>query len=370
MLMHIRNQIRPRLRYAPAALLLLLGLSMGTGQAIAETAPEQAGPVVSERSGPAAGEPGYGVTFNQNLIDRLQGAPAFDIDDTMAAFAHVFAALPDTVTVYPTENYFYFEFTWGGIGFAGNLRLDVADRDDGVLHFAYFSRNEPWNTELVSRYKPLTAADEVIVAKAGDLLYDVSYQGRTVRFALNDLSDVVPPDGVIAAGDRYLGPVFDESGLQFYLLFNAKRKDFLFVLNEQGVVDDLLLPFHPDHPALQVGSRTGFAFYEDRFAPRKILVGVYAGNVDLNTYFDGPFDQLPDNFIAGEELREAILAKHPDLDGLIDRLGAFRTQEGRFLVNPYVNYGYPGELERFLRCGDQALGRKKFYACLAPEISP
>lgn len=315
---------------------------------------------------PGPGEPGYGVTFNQEMIDRLQGAPAFDIDDAMATFAHVFAALPDEATVYPTENYYYFGFTWSGIEFAGNLRLDVADRDDGVLHFAYFAKNEPWNVELLTSYRPLTAADGVSVEKRGGLEYAVTFAGRTVVFHLNDRADVVPPEGVLAEGDRYIGPTFDESGIPFYVLFNEDRKRFLFVLDEREPLNDLLLPYHGDHPALTVGARTGFAFYEDRFAPRRILVGVHAGNVRANNPYDGPFDQLPDNFIEGDALRDAILAMHPDLDGEIDRLGGFRSQDGRFLVNPYVNYEYVGELEGFLRCGDAALDREKFHDCLMP----
>jgi hypothetical protein len=55
-----------------------------------------------------------------------------------------------------------------------------------------------------------------------------------------------------------------------------------------------------------MGKRTGFAFYQDGLRHRKILVGVYEANYRLNTYFDGPFDQLPDNFIEGETLRKAI----------------------------------------------------------------
>lgn len=315
---------------------------------------------------PQPGEPGYGVTFNQQIIDRLNGAPDFDIDDPIAAFRHVFAAVPVEATVYPTENYYYFTFVWSGIEFAGNMRLDVADREDGVLHFAYFSKNEPWNVEILTNYRPLTERDGVTVDRVDDLEYDVTFEGKTVRFKLNDLTGVAPPDGIVAEGDTYLGPTFDESGLPFFLLFNAERKDFMFVLNETGVLNDVLLPYHQDHPALTVGARTGFAFYEDRFAPRKILVGVYGGNVGMNNYFDGPFDQLPDNFIPGEELRQAITSKYPELDGQIDRLGAFRTQEGRFLVNPYMNYDYPAALEQFLRCGDAALDREKFYACIAP----
>jgi len=317
-------------------------------------------------AGPAPGEPGYGVTFNQQMIDRVQGSPDIDIDDPMAVFAHVFAALPDDVTVYPSENYYYFTFFWSGMEFAGNVRLDVSDRDDGVLHFAYFSKNEPWNVEILSNYRPLTKKDQVKVKKLDDLLYAVTFGEKTVRFQLHDLSDQKAPEGVVAEGDTLLGATFDESGIPFFLVYNEPRKAFLFILNENELLNDILLPYHDDHPALTVGSRTGFAFYEDRFSPRKILVGVYDGNVRDNNYFDGPFDQLPDNFIPGDELRDAIVSKHPELDGEIDRLGAFRSQEGRFLVNPYVNYQYPGELEMFLRCGDAALDEDRFYACLTP----
>ena len=317
---------------------------------------------------PKPGEPGYGVQFNQQMIDRLKDAPNFNIDDPMAAFAHVFAALPEEVFVYPTENYYYFTFEWSGIDFAGNMRLDASDRDDGVLHFAYFNKSTPWNVEILSNYRPLTEKEGVKVEKLGDLEYAVTYEDKTVRFHLNDLRDVEAPEGVVAEGDTLLGATYDESGIPFFLVFNEPRKEFLFILNENDPLNDVLLPYNDDHPALTIGTRTGFAFYEDRFAPapRKILVGVYAGNVDGNNYFDGPFDQLPDNFIPGEELRDAITTKYPELKGEIGRLGAFRSQEGRFLINPYVNYQYTGELERFLRCGDVALDEAKFYECLAP----
>ncbi|WP_163364710.1 hypothetical protein, partial [Escherichia coli] len=79
-----------------------------------------------------------------------------------------------------------------------------------------------------------------------------------------------------------------------------------------------------------VGQRTGFAFYRD--GDRKILIGVNERNSRLNTYFDGPFDQLPENFIEGETLREAIVAAAPEIKGKIDRLGTFSDGSGRFLI--------------------------------------
>ena len=53
-----------------------------------------------------------------------------------------------------------------------------------------------------------------------------------------------------------------------------------------------------------------------------------------NNYFDGPFDQLPDNFIEGETLRDAILAVRPQLKGEIDRFGGAPDGSIRFMIGP------------------------------------
>lgn len=324
-----------------------------------------AGPAAA--GAPAPGEPGYGVRFNQHQIEEIAGAPEVDVDDVIATFRHVFAALPDKARVYPTENYYYFTFFHGGVEYAGNLRLDAADRDDGVLHFAYYPQNTPWGDATETRYRALSRADGVEVAKAGELRYAVTFEGRTVPFKLHDLADVEPPADAVRGDERYLGPVFDESGIAFYLLFDEARNAFLFVLSEREEPHDEFVRLHRDHPALEIGRRTGFAVYRDRFAPRRILVGVYFENVALNNYLDGPFDQLPDNFIEGDALMEAIIAQQPELEGEIDRFGVFRAHPGRFLVNPYLNYRNVGELERLLRCADPVLDEARFYACITPE---
>ena len=97
-----------------------------------------------------------------------------------------------------------------------------------------------------------------------------------------------------------------------------------------------------------IGKRTGFAFYRD--GERKILVGVHERNSRLNTALDGPFDQLPENFIEGEALREAIVAADPGAKGKIDRLGNFIDGSGRYLIHPYLLYRAPGDLAVFHRC--------------------
>ena len=97
-----------------------------------------------------------------------------------------------------------------------------------------------------------------------------------------------------------------------------------------------------------VGKRTGFAFYND--TSRRIMVGVDERNSHLNSYFDGPFDQLPDNFIEGEALRNAILAATPEVKGKIDRFGYFQDGSGRFLIHPYLIYRTESDLSIFHRC--------------------
>src|SRR5262249_24411332 len=147
-------------------------------------------------------------------------------------------------------------------------------------------------------------------------------------FELNDLSGVKPPDGFLTPDERYIGPVFDESGIRFFLVYNGKLKLFHYLLDETVRVGDHFFQANaPDK--IVIGKRTGFAFYRDRHRDRKILIGVFEGNSRVNNYFDGPFDQLPDNFIEGEALRSAILEVEPGLAGRIDRFGGLPNGQDR-----------------------------------------
>lgn len=309
-----------------------------------------------------------GVSLNQTYLESVLDSRNMDIGNIMDVFQHVFSSLPDEVTVYPTENYFYFQFGYRGLLYAGNMRLDVGDRDEGVVHFAYFNLFEDWNAELMTEYRPLNANDGVVIEKLEDLKYQISFRGRRVEFNLNDLRNVQPPANALAEGEAYLGPVFDESGIQFYLVFNEEEKYITFVLNENGPPPDRLIPYNEAKPDILLGMRTGFAFFQDPYRNRKILIGVYQGNVQNNNYFDGPFDQLPDNFIEGNELQNALLTLYPGLEGEIDRLGNFAGQQGRVLVNPYINYNYLTELDVFLDCRGAADNETALIQCILPQI--
>ena len=289
------------------------------------------------------------VHTNEAYLDEVRNQPGFKIDDKLAVFRMVLDSLPATVTVYPTENYYYFWFHHNGIKYAGNLRFDAEDRDAGLVHFNYFKDFTPWQRDEADFSALLGAKDDVKVSKAGKLSYDVSSGGKTVRFELNDLSGVKPPAGAIGPGETYIGPVFDESGVGFFLVFHEELKTFMFILDESPpVAEQYNVPVLSDR--LSIGIRSGFAFYEDRYSKRKILVGVNQLNTSVNNYFDGPFDQLPDNFIEGDALKRAILAASPEMEGQIDRFGNSPDNQTRYLIAPYLQYEDESELGVIAQC--------------------
>jgi hypothetical protein len=285
---------------------------------------------------------------DEAYIEDVQSSAAFPLDDPHAAFSAIFARLPDRVKVLPTENYYYFSFFQRGVRYGGNFRLAASDRDAGKLHFAYFEDFAEWRPRPPVAHIVLDAADGVLVERAAPLLYRVIYQEKRVLFALNDLSQVQPPADAIAPQEKYIGPVFDESAVPFFLLFDTRAKQFRFVLDDSTPADELMPLARSDR--ILIGKRTGFAFYRDHHRDRKILIGVVDANVKANNYLDGPFDQLPDNFIAGDALRDSIIAMEPKLAGRIDRFGSFLNGAGRYLIAPYRRYHLPAELRVVDRC--------------------
>ena len=119
------------------------------------------------------------------------------------------------------------------------------------------------------------------------------YEG--IKFNLHKLSQEPPQLFTLSADEVFVERTFDESGFQFFLLFNQRKNYFLWVLNEEEMVPDILEPQAED---LLVGKRSGFAFWIDKaHGDRKIFVAVRGYSATRNDYYDGPFDQLADNHV-------------------------------------------------------------------------
>lgn len=310
----------------------------------------------------AIAEPARTVT-HEDYVEQVNRAPTFDVMDKRAVFAVVFNNLADRVKVYPTENYYYFKFLDRGAQFTGNIRLETATRDQGKLHFSYSMEFTPWLPDARMFHDLLDRSDGVAVERVDLLTYRVTFGGKNVIFALNDLSKVKPPAGMLTSNERLIGPILDDSAVRFFLVYNSALKQFLFLLDELEPASDVLAASGAAERIL-IGRRTGFAYYKDHLRDRKILIGVYGINVDVNNALDGPFDQLPDNFIEGEGLRSAILEVEPKLTGKIDRLGNSFDGESRYLIAPYLEYIAPSELLAYDRCARRRqLDQKSYYRC-------
>ena len=303
------------------------------------------------------------IHTNEAYVDEVRTEPGFDIAKIDEVFAYVFGQLPAEVKVYPTENYYYFKFVHGGVPYAGNFRLDVADRDKGIIHFAYFSENNSFDQQPISEHLAYTAELGAAVKKTGDLDYAVTARGKTVVFHLNDLRGVKPAPEMVAAGEDFIGPVFDESGVPMFMMWNQDLEMFLYVLDETKPAETYL--DSQVSSQIKLGLRSGFAWYRDRYLERWILVGVPAAQTEFNTYFDGPFDQLPDNFVEGEKLRDAFLTLSPEVKGQIDRWGNSEDLTGRMLADPYMLYSDESELSQFDQCTAAAVDPDTYYPCFA-----
>jgi hypothetical protein len=307
---------------------------------------------------------------HQSYIEDVLRPATLDVKDPLTVFAFVLNSLPDRVKVYPTENYYYFTFELNGAPYAGNIRLDASDRDQGKVQFGYYEQTTGWRDETPTWFEVFDQSKGVKLEKLERFLYRLSYGGKSVVFELNDLSKVVPPASALAPGEKFIGPIFDDSGIRFFLIYNPAIKNFLFILDETIKVADEFFA-SPRSDRIVTGKRSSFIFYRDDRLDRKILVGVYEENVRINNYFDGPFDQLPDNFIEGETLRNAILEIDPKLKGKIDRFGGTPDGEIRYLISPYKLYKTIDELYPVAKCANRRhASRAAYYRCFILDHTP
>ena len=300
---------------------------------------------------PATTGDGNYVLFNQNWVEGLltEGLNLTDVD---AVFATVFAALPDEVTVYPSENYYYFIIHVDGRQVWGNIRLPAGRRENGVLSFGYFEFIEfPGTTGAsISGSKFFTDADGVIVTELDRFSYNVRFRGKDVQFNFHLLDQTKPGSLVLDADETFIQRTFDESGYQFSLIFNERGNYFTWVLNEDETIRDILEPIGETENLL-FGRRSGFAFWIDvEHGDRKVLAGVRRLNLQRNDYYDGPFDQLADNYADETGVMAYMIRAFPTLEGRIDKYGYYTDTERplRVAISAYFVYSAQSEMIAFV----------------------
>jgi hypothetical protein len=127
----------------------------------------------------AHAQEGPPLETNQSYVEGVQRSMTsdfkLDTKDEMAVFGFVMSKLPERVKVFPTENYYYFGFYLNGIRYAGNIRLDASNRDEGKADFGYFEDTSQWYDDAPVQHIVLDAAHGVTIEKVEDLVYRVTY---------------------------------------------------------------------------------------------------------------------------------------------------------------------------------------------------
>jgi hypothetical protein len=310
---------------------------------------------------------------HQQYLDGLKGNPALDLGNPADVLEYVLAKLPETIVVKPTENYSYFTFVKDGVVYQGNLRLETDGKQAKTLHFAYFVQPQGWHSEDLGQYKAFGAADGVTVSAETTLRYRVAFRGRTHLIQLNDIGRTEIPEQLLKPGEVYLGQANDESGLAFFLIFDAEAKAFLYVLDETSGLLDKLVPFRgeegPPLDRMSVGLRTGFVFLAEPSRQRRRLAGVYEDNISHNTYLDGPFDQLPDAYRGKLNVKQAFAIIDPEIANTIYEFGNFTDRDGaRIVIAPYLRYWSEKSFEGLRGCLKHDEAGAEYRKCVANEV--
>ena len=205
------------------------------------------------------------------------------------------------------------------------------------MHFTYFehaNRNS-------GMHRALGENEGVMVERISGLSYRVRHGERSVIFHLNPISQDDPPASIVHEGEDFVGRSFDESGVIFTLVFNHLANRFLWILDPSQMMEVQLEKF--SH-TMQVQAQSGFVFYLSPGTSRYVLAGVDERNVARNNYFDGPFDQLPDNWLHDTAFQSYVERMMPETKGHIGTRGEYRDGRTRVAIQPYMHYQSPGSV--------------------------
>ena len=317
--------------------------------------------MVSPQSGRAEGALNP-VHFAETDIASL-ARPRVDPAKPMEVFRYVLAAAGDEIVVYPSEGYYYFQFQNGPQRILGNIRFDLVDAAQGKLNFGY-SSPKAFGSEIVNHFSQLGAGEGVNLVVLSPFEYRLRFEGRTIRVLIHDARQELAGPRPLAAGETYVGPVFDESGVRLHLLFDEVENAFFFVLNDNAPPAETYSAV-PGSARVEVGDRTGYAFYRDTSRNRRILAGVSYANVRSNSYYDGPFDQLPDRFVAPRTMQALLERAYPHLRGRIGPRGLFLDSTYmRAMVAPYRQYESLAQLDELVYCDAAAGDNHALTRCL------
>ena len=320
-------------------------------------------PVISLESQPK-------LNFNEHFIKQSSTAE-IDLSDADTVLEYILKGMDGEIMVYPSEGYYHFNFYSNGDLIRGNLRFDKLLRDDGKVSFAYYRALRNTRSENHIFHHILDNEKEGFsLIRTGNFSYKLKFREQVAKVRIYDaITELASPPNLYK-NEQFVGPSFDESGIRFDLIFDLDSREFLYLLNTDFGFPEGYETIEGLGENILIGARTGFAFYRDKTRDRYILIGVYAENIRNNSYFDGPFDQLPDSFVDGKTLQQLIEDHAPDVKGLVGPYGHYlHDKDIRFAISPYMAYENASELVAYNSCKlfAQESSRMNFCLSQSPE---
>ncbi len=262
-----------------------------------------------------------------------------DFGDVRSMFKYVLQHTPARPVVYPTERYYYYRFPIGARLVSGNIRF--AEAESGSISVGYFDAQ---NQRDMFTQEFADGRDGVRVTLRESIHeVDVSVDDVRRTFVL-DQSAFAPPTFPLLDGERLITGLRDESGYFFYLIYWEPGRSMYYVLNPDRRMPESWTRAPSDKVEVWFGDTSRFCFIHHPPTGRFILVGVNTGQVERNTWFDGPFDQVPPHLPIKAVLEEAYPYVKKDAGG-IDEHGNFLKMPGqRVAISPYQDYVSGAEL--------------------------
>ncbi len=301
-------------------------------------------------------------SLHQNVIESLAVGNLTEACNYRELLPQLLAQAGAEAYIYPSENYYYFSFDRAGSSFSGSLRLSSDLRDQGEMDYVCYQSYRSWIEpgDEIRVQKRLSAEDGITIEKIDARQYRVTYSGKETLFTLHTL-DHESEGAPLMAKERRVGRTQDDSGAAFELLYNQTLNDFYFLLDEKGSVPDDLLQLAP---YTAVSRRTGFVYYHAVNTKRYVLVAVNERETRLNSYFDGPFDHLPENDYGAIGFWGYVYKAYPDMIGNHTPGGTVSDDGMIFSIRPYRLYDQTNMLGFVEICANQHPSETKKIACM------
>lgn len=277
------------------------------------------------------------AAFTQNVYET-----GLVFDDPRELLKRVMRASPERARVYPTERYYYYRFPDGPRLVSGNIRFVDAER--GAISVGYFDAHNP--SDMKVAHFDTTQPGISIELSRGRGTVSVSVDDVHRVFVLDPFA-FHAPRYPLYEGEEFISGVRDESGCFFHLIYHKPSRSFYYVLQPDQPLPEPLMRGGSEKIVTWFGAESRFCFIEHVPSRRRILVGVHRREIMENSWYDGPFDQVPPHLPIRDTLNEAY--PYVEDAGGLDEHGNFLEREGqRVAISPYRNYISGPELEQEL----------------------